>query len=200
VSMKGLLRGFSMGLVAVFACSCGYTLRGAGTALPADVKAIYIPNVQNNSTELGLGNVVTEALREEFDSYGSVVVVERQSEADAVLKVQIDDVKRTTSTVRAASNTALQMDTTMIISGELRRVTGPVLWREGMIKVTKGYGADKSVVVTTSPDFASGSISSADLANLSTREISRGQEQDALNSLATDAARMVYDKSVAPDF
>jgi hypothetical protein len=35
---------------------------------------------------------------------------------------------------------------------------------------------------------------------LSARDISRGQEAQALNDLASDAARMVYDKAVAPDF
>lgn len=182
------------------ASGCGYTFRGSGSVLPADVKSIYIPNVENGSTELGLGDVVTEALREEFDSYGTVSVVERQSEADAILKVRITDVKRTTSTVRANSNTALQMDTTMNLAGELRRSTGQVLWRDNQIRVTKGYGADKSVVVATSPDFASGSISRSDLSSLSTREISRGQEQNALNALAVEGARLVYDKAVAPDF
>jgi hypothetical protein len=184
----------------VFLSACGYTLRGSGTVLPADVKCIYIPQVQNDSTELGLGPVLTEALREEFDSYGVVSVVENQRDADAILKVKILGVKRSTNTVQASTNTALQMDTTMQVSGELRRNTGAVLWREGALQVSKDYGADKSVVVATSPDFASGSISSSDLANLSNREISRGQERAALNSMVQDTARMIYDKSVAPDF
>lgn len=196
----GMIRVVVFLALTLAASGCGYTFRGSGSVLPADVKNIYIPNVENGSTEIGLGDVVTESLREEFDSYGVVSVVERQSEADAILKVRITDVKRTTSTVRANSNTALQMDTTMNIAGELRRSTGQVLWRDSQIRVTKGYGADKSVVVATSPDFASGSISRSDLASLSTREISRGQEANALNSLAEEAARLVYDKAVAPDF
>lgn len=187
-------------VVSMCLTSCGYTLRGSGSVLPADVKNIYIPRVENGSTELGLADVVTEALREEFDSYGTVSVVEKQSNADAILKVRILDVKNTTSTVDPTTNTALQMDTTMYIGGELQRVTGQVLWRESNIQVTKGYAANQTVVVTTSPDFASGSISANDLASLSSRDISRGQEAQALSNLAADAARMVYDKSVAPDF
>lgn len=187
-------------LIMISLSACGYTLRGSGSVLPPDVKRVYIPMAENNSTELGLANVVTEAMREEFDSYGTVTVVEKQSEADAILRLQITDVKRTTQSVRASSNTALQMDTTMYLAAELRRTTGPILWREANIRVTKGYGADPSVVVPTSPDFASGSISSTDLSSLSNRDISRGQEQNALNSLAQDAARIVYDKAVAPDF
>jgi outer membrane lipopolysaccharide assembly protein LptE/RlpB len=183
-----------------FLTACGYTFRGTATVLPADVKNIYIPQVQNSSTDLGLGPLLTEALREEFDSYGAVSVVENQREADAILKVKILGVKRSTNTVQANTNTALQMDTTMQVGGELRRTTGAILWRESSLQVSKDYGSDKSVVVATSPDFASGSISSSDLSNLSNREISRGQEKAALNNLAQDAARMIYDKSVAADF
>jgi putative AlgH/UPF0301 family transcriptional regulator len=116
------------------------------------------------------------------------------------LKVRIVDVKKSTSTVNAATNTSLQMDTTMFLGGELRRTTGQILWRENNLKVTKEYAANQSVVVTTSPDFASGSISASDLASLSSRDIARGQEAQALNDLASNAARMIYDKSVAPDF
>lgn len=197
-----MMRAKLLGILLLSVClsACGYTFRGSGSVLPPDVKAIFIPLAENNSTKIGLAEIVTESMREEFDSYGAVSVVERQSDADAVLKVTIANVKETTSTVNAESNTAVQMDTTMYLAAELRRVTGPVLWRDGAIKVTKAYGTNASVVVETSPDFASGSISSSDLSSLSTREISRGQEASALNTLATDAARIVYAKSVAPDF
>jgi outer membrane lipopolysaccharide assembly protein LptE/RlpB len=187
-------------LCLIILSGCGYVFRGSGSILPPDVKSIFIPEVENNSTQLGLGDKVTNALREEFESYGTVTVVERQGEADAVLKVQILDVVQSTGATRSTNNTALQMDTTMYVSGELRRTSGPLLWREGRMRVTKSYGADQSVVVASSPDFAAGSISSRDLAGLSSREISRGQEQDALGTLALDAARLVYDKAVAPDF
>lgn len=194
------MKRVGLALVTIVISSCGYTFRGSGSVLPSDVKNIYIPRVENGSTELGLADVVTEALREEFDSYGTVSVVEKQGEADAILKVRILDVKNTTSTVNPTTNTALQMDTTMFIAGELQRTTGQILWRDDKMKVTKGYAANQTVVVTTSPDFASGSISASDLASLSSRDISRGQEAQALTNLASDAARMVYDKSVAPDF
>ena len=198
--MKRIVTLVAVTTIALVGTGCGYTLRGSGTVLPADVKSIYIPRVENGSTELGLADVVTDALRDEFDSYGTVSVVEKQGEADAILKVRIIDVKNTTSTVDAATNTSLQMDTTMFLGGELRRTTGQILWRENNLKVTKEYAANQSVVVTTSPDFASGSISASDLASLSARDISRGQEAQALNDLASNAARMIYDKSVAPDF
>lgn len=189
-----------LAVVCLVMSACGYTFRGSGSALPPDVKNIYIPQVDNNSTKLGLSVVVTEAIRDEFDSYGTISVVDSQSEADAVLTIRVLDVRETTSAVRSNTNTALQMQTTMFLSGELTRVTGPVLWRDNQIRVTQTFGADSSVVVTSSAAFAGGSISAGDLAGLSSREISRGQEADALASLAEDAARQLYDKAIAPDF
>jgi hypothetical protein len=88
----------------------------------------------------------------------------------------------------------------MFITGELRRVTGPVLWRDNQIRVSQTFGSDSSVVVTSSVAFAGGSISAGDLNNLSSREISRGQEASALSSLSEQASRMMYDKAIAPDF
>jgi outer membrane lipopolysaccharide assembly protein LptE/RlpB len=198
--MKRNISSLIVLIVTVIITGCGYTFRGSGSALPPDVKAIYIPQVDNNSTKLGLATVLTDAVRDEFDSYGTVSVVDNQNEADAVLKVTIVDVKETTSAVRANTNTSLQMQTTMFLTAELRRVTGPVLWRDTQIRVTQTFGADSSVVVTSSAAFAGGSIASGDLSGLSSREISRGQEASALNSLSETAARQMYDKAIAPDF
>jgi hypothetical protein len=181
-------------------CSCGYTFRGSETSLPPDVKKIYIPTVVNESTKLGLAQIVTDALRDEFDGYGTVSVVDSQSEADAVLRVRVVDVRETTSATRSNTNTALQMQTTMFLTGELQRITGPVIWRDNAMRVSQTFGADSSVVVKSSLSFASGPIGPNDLAGLSNREIARGQEADALRNLADTAARQMYDKAIAPDF
>jgi outer membrane lipopolysaccharide assembly protein LptE/RlpB len=191
---------FGAMLLAAGLCSCGYTFRGSETSLPPDVKKIYIPTVVNESTKLGLAQIVTDALRDEFDGYGTVTVVDSQSEADAVLRVRVVDVKETTSATRSNTNTALQMQTTMFLTGELQRVTGPVLWRDNTMRISQTFGADSSVVVQSSLSFASGPIGPGDLAGLSNREISRGQEASALRTLASDAARQMYDKAIAPDF
>jgi outer membrane lipopolysaccharide assembly protein LptE/RlpB len=180
--------------------ACGYTFRGSGSALPPDVKNIYIPQVENGSTKLGLAVVLTESIRDEFDSYGTISVVDNQNQADAVLKVRIADVKETTSAVQASNNTSLQMQVTMLLTAELHRVTGPVLWRDNQIRVSQTFGSDSSTVVTSSVAFAGGSISASDLNNLSSREVSRGQEASALLALSDQASRMMYDKAVAPDF
>jgi outer membrane lipopolysaccharide assembly protein LptE/RlpB len=179
--------------------ACGYVLQGGGTVLPPDVKNIYIPKVENESTELGLADLVTDALRDQFDSYGAVTVVDKQSQADAVLRVRIVSLIQSVDTV-SSTNTTNQMDSTMVLAGELRRVTGKVLWSDSQIRVSKNFATNSSTVVTSSPDFASGSISTSDLSGLNQRELARGQQRQALLTMTDDAARIMYDKAVAPDF
>ena len=197
--LSGMLRKLILSSC-VLLVGCGYTFQGGGSVLPPDVTKIYIPTAQNNSTELGLAQLITQALQEQFDSYGVVQVVDKQAEADAVLRAKIMSVKRTTRTSTSRTDTALQLETTLTLAAELARVTGPVLWRENALKVSKVYGTDPSVVVTSSADFASGSISGQDINNLNENEISRGQEQEVLARLSEDVARQVYDQAVSPDF
>lgn len=179
---------------------CGYTFSGGGSVLPPEIKRVAIPLVENSSTETGLTTVVTEALRDQFERYGVLTVVEESQDADAILNARILKVRRATSTVSARDDGALQQDTSMVLAAELRRTDGPVLWRNKRIVVTKVSATSSDTVVTSSVDFAGGTIGAGDLRSLDSREVSRGQEQEALNSLAEQAARIVYDQAVMPDF
>ena len=179
---------------------CGYTFQGAGSVLPPDVKTIYIPQIENNTTESSLTNLLTEALRDQFDRYGAVSVVEDLNSADAVLKTKILGLKRAATTTNATTDTTLQQNTVMVVSAELRRVTGPLLWTNPKLSVSQSYGTTAGSVNTSSAAFAGGSVSAADVGSLSGRELSRGQEQEALNSMAEQVAKKVYEDAVMPDF
>ena len=168
--------------------------------LPPDVKVIAIPLVQNASTEAGLTNVVTESLQDRFERFGVVTVVDDPNEADATLKVRITKVTRNQRTSTSTTDQQLQLDTVLTLAAELRRTSGAVLWRDNNISVSKAFGTTSGVVVTTSPYFASGTLGAADLGRLDDREVSRGQEQDALRALSDEAASQIYDSAVAPDF
>ena len=179
---------------------CGYTFYGSTSVLPPDVKRIYIPMVENNSTQGGLSVVLTESLQDQFERYGVVSVAASLSEADAILRARIVKVTTDTRSVISKSDTELQQDVTLLLSVDLRRVTGQVLWRDPNLVVSKSYGTTQDSIVTSSVGFTSGSISASDLNSLGNREISRGQERQALNALAVDAAQKVYEAAVMPDF
>jgi len=201
--LKVGVRGLLLLMLPFWLSSCGYTLQGGGSVLPPDVKRVYVPRVENSTTELALTELLTEALRDRFERFGVITVVDEMGEADAVLKARILKVARSTGSVTSNTDTALQLDTTVTIAAELRRITGPVLWRDTSLAVTKSYGAERSVVVTSSPDFASNSLNASDLDQLSqggSREVARGQEADAFSDIADETARLVYENAVAPDF
>jgi outer membrane lipopolysaccharide assembly protein LptE/RlpB len=184
----------------LFIIGCGYSFQGGGTSLPSDVKRIQIPTVENLSTESGLTQLLTESLRDQFERFAVVSIVDDAAEADAVLKIRIIKVNRKTKTTTGRTDTAQQFDTALTVGGELRRVTGALLWSNPSFEVSKTVGATGNVVVSSSSDFAEGGLGASDLASLDSREVVRGQEQEALEKLSVRVARKIYDDSVAPDF
>ena len=189
-----------LGVAAAMLWGCGYAFEGSGSVLPADVKRVYIPRVENNSTKTFLTSVLTEALQERFERYGVLTVVDNLGEADALLHARVNSVKRETRSVTTGTDTALQYDLVINSSAELRRVSGGVLWRESGMRVARSFGTTGAGVVTSSADFAGGSLGSGDLGALDDREVSRGQEQESLIDLAEELAKKIYAQAVAPDF
>lgn len=179
---------------------CGYTFQGSGSVLPQDVKTVYIPTVENQTSENRFTNLLTEALRERFERFGVLSIVEEAKTSDAVLSVEVISVDREARSVTSGSDTVLQYETVAQLWGELRRKNGAVLWRNPIMRVAKGFGTTSSTVVTSSADFAQSGLDAATLASLSDVELSRGQEQEALIDLAEEAAKFIYDDAVAPDF
>jgi len=64
---------------------CGYALAGRGSFLPAEIRIIGIPQLQNQSTFFNVEQVLTEKLRAEFIGRGKYRVVPEAEGADAVL-------------------------------------------------------------------------------------------------------------------
>ena len=187
-------------LTTVLLSSCGYQFQGAGSILPSDITKVYVPRVKNETTESRLTNLLTESLRDRFERYGVLVVVDEAKDADAILNAKILDVSREAKSVTSGTDTALQYNAVAKIAAELVRTGGGVLWRDPQLKVQRAYGLTSDVVVTTSSDFAGGSLSSADLGSLNDLEVSRSQEFETFVELADETARRVYESAVLPDF
>lgn len=179
---------------------CGYTFRGSGTSLPPNVRSIYIADTENLSTESGLSQVVTEALRTEFDRYGAVTITDDERAADAVLSSKIVDVRRDSTAVTSQTDIGVQFDTALVMDAELKQKGGPILWRANNLSISKLSASNSNLVVTSSADFAGGNLDSSDLGQLNNREIARGQDEQALQNLAEQFAKRAYQEAVAPEF
>ena len=114
--LKSLLVFLALFSSALVVGGCGYQFQGSGSALPPDVKFIAIPRVENITAEPGLSTVLTEALRDEFDRYGAVTVVENESQADAVLRTRLISVVRNTDTVTSTTDAALELSTSLTLA------------------------------------------------------------------------------------
>lgn len=156
--------------------------------------------VENTTTEPGLGLRFTDALRTRFERYGAVTVIDDISGADAVLKTKVKDVDTRVRNVSGTTDQELDLELVLITSAELRRRNGQILWRDDNLRVSQSFAGVGSVVVTRGATFAGGDIGASQLSTLSTREVSRGQKEAALDEAMDEASRRIYNEAVAADF
>ena len=79
-------------LAAVFVCvcavasnGCGYALAGRGSFLPAYIRTVGIPQLENQTTFFQVEQILTDRVRTEFIGRGKYAVVPQETGADAVL-------------------------------------------------------------------------------------------------------------------
>jgi outer membrane lipopolysaccharide assembly protein LptE/RlpB len=184
----------------IILCGCGYTLQGSGSVLPPDIKKIYIPFVENDSTDGAIANLFTESLRDQFERYGVVTVTNSRAESDAELLARIKQVNRSTRSVTSETDIADQFDTTLVIDVRLLKKNGTPLWVNPDLQVSTQVAASQGGLVASSSSFAGGLTTSSELSQLDPRQFARSQEQVALEKLAQNAAQLIYNSAVAPDF
>ncbi len=180
--------------------SCGYRLQGSGSVLPNDIKTVSIRTAQNNTTITGLGPRFTEKLRSRFERAGIVKILDSGEPADAELITQIQAIANRNREVSGTQNVAVEQDLVFTISAELKKRNGQILYRNPAITVSDSFGSVSSNVVTTSSSFAQGNSGASTLGSLSQREVARGQAAETLETLMEEAARKLYQESVASDF
>lgn len=77
----------AVGLTA--ASGCGYALAGRGSFLPAYIRTVGIPQLENRTTFFRVEEVLTEKIRTEFIGRGKYAVRPEAAGADAVLSGEI---------------------------------------------------------------------------------------------------------------
>lgn len=73
----------------VSATGCGYALAGRGSFLPAYIRTVAIPRLENRTTFFQVEQVLTEKVRTEFIGRGKYVVIPEAAGGDAVLTGEI---------------------------------------------------------------------------------------------------------------
>ncbi len=179
---------------------CGYSFQGGESVLPPGVEKLYIPDVINRSSDPSITGLLTEALRERFERFGVVRVVEEARDADATLKVKVLQVLSSSQTSSARTDVSQELNLSILLAGELTQKNGVILWKNPVIKGSQAYGNLAGAVVSSSAQFAQSGLGAGDLEALNQRELSRSQQQQALEGLVEEVARQIYEEAVAPDF
>jgi hypothetical protein len=74
---------------AVVFSGCGYALAGRGSFLPATIRTVGIPKLENRTTFFQVEEVLTEKIRTEFIGRGKYSVVPEVTGADALLTGEV---------------------------------------------------------------------------------------------------------------
>jgi len=106
-------------LIVLSLLRCGYHFSGTGGQAPGDIKSIAVDVLQNNTAEIGLGNVFTNAIVNQFVRWKKLPI-KPHKEADGVLGGTISGIQFQTLTTRV----------TITLKLTLKRVeTDEILWK-----------------------------------------------------------------------
>jgi hypothetical protein len=115
-------------IIALAAVGCGYHFAGTGGEAPGDIKSIAIDVLQNNTAEIGLENVFTNAIINQFVQWKKLPIKPRK-EADAVLGGSITGIN-IQEVSHVDSDKTLTSRVTITLELALKRVeTDEILWK-----------------------------------------------------------------------
>jgi outer membrane lipopolysaccharide assembly protein LptE/RlpB len=158
----------------LFTASCGYSLVGRGTFLPAYIQTIGVPTFTNGTTFFEVEQILTERVRSEFIGRGKYRVLPETAGVDAVLTCEI-----TSISIVPASFTDQQQASRYVFT-----MTARILFRD--LKADTTIWENPSLVFREEYELASGSgIDAIDAS------VFFGQESNAVERIANDFAKTV---------
>ncbi len=133
--------------IVLFLSACGYHRQETEVQLPSWIRTVYIAPWKNNSTELHLGQWVTQELREEFLRDSGLELVPRD-QADIILEGTIESAYTTgLSYVRYD----VSVERRIGVECSVRLVdakTGKEIWKSPPIYREEGFYVGKSLMKT----------------------------------------------------
>jgi len=116
-------------IISLAAAGCGYHFAGTGGQAPGDIRSIAVDVLQNNTAEIGLESVFTNAILNEFIRWKKLPIKPRK-EADGVLGGSIAEIK-IQDVSHVDSDKTLTSRVTITLKLTLKRVeTDEILWKK----------------------------------------------------------------------
>ena len=161
-----------MGVLALTgaASGCGYALAGRGSSLPATIKTVGIPLLENRTPYSRLEIVMTDRLRTEFIGRNKYRVVHETTGVEAVLKGEIIGFSLQTAALNEQQLSSRQLVTIVLKVSFINASDNEVLWSNDALTFRDEY------------QFAAGGISATALVD---------QERSTMERIATDASRTI---------
>jgi len=159
----------------VAASGCGYALAGRGSFLPATIRVIAIPQLENRTTYIQVEQLLTEKVRNEFIGRGKYQVVTEPAGADAVLTgtitgINIQPVSFTNQQIASRYLFTLNMSVRFTDA-----MTNEVLWSNDSLMLREEYD------LTIAGDQTGTNVTATFL----------DQERTSFDRISTDLARAV---------
>jgi len=128
-------------LCVLVSSSCGYSLAGHGSFLPAYVKTIGVPTFVNRTTVFNLETLLTQKVRAEFIGRGKYQILPQNSGVDALLTGEVTNVNIAPASFNP-QQLASRYAITMTARIELRDMReNKVLWENPSVLFRQEYEA-----------------------------------------------------------
>ncbi|MCK6553414.1 LPS assembly lipoprotein LptE [Candidatus Binatia bacterium] len=194
--MRGRVHAFAATAALAALAGCGYHVIGTADVLPAEVRTLAVGEIDNGSREYGYERIIAFALEREIAVRRRFALANQPAGADAVLSGRVVDVY-TRPVAFGANDQAVQYEVSVVIDLTLvNQRDGTVLWQAQRLREIDEYSASATVVVTSSSEFQQGLLDAVDINNpqFATIQLAETLRQRALNRLAAQTARDVYDQ------
>ena len=118
---------------------CGYALAGRGSFLPADIRTVGIPPIENRTTSYRTEQILTDKVRAEFIGRGKYRIVPDSTGADAILTAELASI-----IVQPAALTQGQLASRFLVTVILRAQftdtrSNEVLWSNDQLVFREEY-------------------------------------------------------------
>jgi hypothetical protein len=173
---------------------CGYQLAGQSPLFSQDIRRIYVEPFISRSRDVGIDQELTSALRSEFYRRGQLKVVDQLDQADAIVSGVIRSLDSHVASVNRKDE-VLQWESVMILDVSLRRrEPNEILWRAQGTRLTQIFSGSRAAVVTTSSEFRTGTLNSADIRHMTDIQLTESDKRRARAQLMEGFAQQLHQR------
>jgi hypothetical protein len=132
-------------ILALAQLGCGYALVGRASSLPADIRAVYVAPLENETTRAQLEQFLTSALTNELVTRRRFTIVRNAGDADAQLQGAVTQF-RVTPVTFDADGRATEYEITIVAAMKFQR-TGAgeaMVWENDRYLFRETYEIDES--------------------------------------------------------